>query len=79
MCQVDNVFLTQSWAKADIHNNPFFADTTGTGKADDPKEFDAKWRAGIIGELRLFRDLMPNAVMSGHAMPPADPDIQVRS
>lgn len=73
---VDNVFLTQSWAKSDIHNNPFFPDTTGTGKPDDPKEFDAKWRAGIIGELRMFRNLMPNAVMSGHAMSPTDPDIQ---
>lgn len=73
---VDNVFLTQSWAKSDIHNNPFFPDTTGRGKPDDPKEFDAKWRAGIIGELRMFRALMPNAVMSGHAMSPTDPDIQ---
>lgn len=73
---VDNVFLTQSWAKADIHNNPFFADTTGTGKADDPGVFDAKWRAGIIGELQMFRELMPNAAMSGHAMSPVDLDIQ---
>ena len=29
---VDNVFMTQSWAKSDIYGNPFYPDTTGTGK-----------------------------------------------
>ena len=73
---VDNVFLSQSWAKSDIHNNPFYPDTTGTGKMDNLTEFDMKWRAGIVGELRMFRERMPNALMSGHAMPAADADIQ---
>jgi hypothetical protein len=73
---VDNVFLTQSWATHDIHNNPFYPDTTGSGTADNLTQFDAKWRAGIVSELEMFRKRMPNALMSGHAMPAADLDIQ---
>eukprot|EP00051_Salpingoeca_urceolata_P028207 m.485641 g.485641 ORF g.485641 m.485641 type:complete len:901 (+) comp23895_c0_seq1:278-2980(+) len=72
---VDNVFLTQSWANHDIHGNPFYPDTTGDGKPDDPKEFDAKWRAGVLLELDVFRSIMPNAIMSGHAMDPSDSGI----
>lgn len=53
--------------------NPFYPDTTGTGKPDDPKVFDRLWRAGVAAELLKFRELMPHALMSGHAMDITDP------
>eukprot|EP00038_Savillea_parva_P024823 m.45135 g.45135 ORF g.45135 m.45135 type:complete len:908 (-) comp6618_c0_seq1:148-2871(-) len=70
---VDNVFLTQSWANHDIYGNPFYPDTTGTGKPDNPQDFDRRWRAGIAAELTAFRAVMPHALMSGHAMSVNDP------
>lgn len=72
---VDNVFLTQSWAKTDMFGRPFYPDTNGDGKPDDPKKFDAAWRKGVLLELDTFRELVPAAVMSGHAMDPGDPGI----
>eukprot|EP00039_Didymoeca_costata_P009709 m.129397 g.129397 ORF g.129397 m.129397 type:complete len:871 (+) comp14576_c0_seq9:39-2651(+) len=75
---VDNVFLTQSWANRDIHGNPFYPDTTGTGKPDNLTEFDIKWRAGVLGELDLFLEMMPHALLDGHAMDINDPDIPKR-
>jgi hypothetical protein len=68
---VDNVFL--DWGisanRADIHGNPFYPCTNPcSGVPDDPDKFNAAWRAGIAAELALFREVMPHALMDGHAM-----------
>ena len=74
-CFFDNVMLTQSWQKTDIYGNPFLADYNEDGIADDPVALDTAWRAGVMHELQFFRQLMPNALMSGHAMGLNDPGI----
>jgi hypothetical protein len=42
-------------------------------KPDNPQDFDRRWRDGIAAELTAFRELMPHALMSGHAMDVTDP------
>ncbi len=71
----DNVFTTQSWRKYDIHGNRFLVDADENGVEDDPDVFDAAWKAGVFHELETFRALMPNAIMSGHAMNIDEPGI----
>jgi hypothetical protein len=70
----DNVFLSQSWVN-DIYGNEFLHDYNEDGVYDDPAAFDAAWRAGVLHEIRTFRELMPNAIISGHAMDVFDPEI----
>ncbi|MFN8445733.1 MAG: carbohydrate binding domain-containing protein [Caldilineaceae bacterium] len=64
----DNVFTTQSWLSEDIYGNPFPVDADEDGKPDPSWELDAKWKEGVFAELKLFRKLMPNAIVNGHAM-----------
>lgn len=64
----DNVFITQSWRKHDIHGNRFLVDANEDGIEDNPKVFDAAWKAGVLHELQTFRALMPHAILSGHGM-----------
>ena len=64
----DNVFTTQSWLNQDIYGNPFPIDADEDGQPDQPWELDAKWKQGIFAELKLFRELMPHAIINGHAM-----------
>lgn len=71
----DNVFLDQSWQNTDIYGTPFLYDYNEDGVHDDAVEFDAAWREGILHEIRTFRQLMPHAIISGHAMDIDDPDI----
>ncbi len=71
----DNVFLSQSWQITDIHGEPFLYDYNQDGIHDDPYELDAAWREGILHEIRTFRELMPHAIISGHAMDIDDPEI----
>eukprot|EP00729_Bicosta_minor_P006686 gene6686-9824_t len=75
---VDNVFLGYGFDvnKHDIHNNNFFPCTVVCGcnasaatPIPDKKEcFDKNWDAGILAELYSFREKMPWALASGHAM-----------
>ncbi|HVO42922.1 MAG TPA: carbohydrate binding domain-containing protein, partial [Aggregatilineales bacterium] len=53
----------------------FLYDSNGDGAVDDPAALDAAWRTGVLHELNTFRTLMPNAIMSGHAMDISDPEI----
>jgi hypothetical protein len=69
----DNVFLTQSWQDHDIYGRPFPYDADGDGRKDDAATFDRKWKEGVLRELALFRQLMPNALVNGHAMPLTEP------
>ncbi|MGD0815280.1 MAG: LamG-like jellyroll fold domain-containing protein [Verrucomicrobiota bacterium] len=71
----DNVMTTQSWLTQDIYGNPVQIDANGDGIPDDPATLDAAWRAGVLRELQTFRQLMPNAIISGHAMDITDPAI----
>jgi hypothetical protein len=71
----DNVMLTQSWQTADIYGTPFPVDSNEDGVQDNPATFDAAWRAGLLNELRIFRQLMPHAVINGHAMDINDPEV----
>ena len=64
---VDNVFLEQP-SKTDIYGRPFYPDTTGDGKPDDQTTFQEHWRAGVLLQLNVFREALPNAVMSGHCV-----------
>lgn len=72
----DNVFTSQSWWDEDIYGNPFLHDANEDGIHDDPGQLDAAWREGVLLELRIFRELMPHAIMSGHAQDITDPAIQ---
>ncbi|MCP4548602.1 MAG: hypothetical protein GY835_19270 [bacterium] len=74
-CFFDNVMTSQSWQTEDIYGNPFLVDADEDGIQDDPATFDAAWKAGVFHELRVFRRLMPHAVMSGHAMDIFEPGI----
>ncbi|MBM3852506.1 MAG: hypothetical protein FJ399_05060, partial [Verrucomicrobia bacterium] len=65
----DNVFLTQSWQDHDIYGRPFPVDADGNGVRDDPATFDRRWKEGVLREMELFRQLMPHALVNGHAMP----------
>ncbi|MCX5685179.1 MAG: putative glycoside hydrolase, partial [Planctomycetota bacterium] len=69
----DNVFLSQSWQDHDIYGRPFPVDADGNGVKDDAATFDRLWREGVLRELALFRQLMPHALVNGHAMPLTEP------
>ncbi|MGO8837117.1 MAG: LamG-like jellyroll fold domain-containing protein [Limisphaerales bacterium] len=71
----DNVMTSQSWLTTDIYGNPVQIDANEDGIPDDPATLDAAWRAGVLRELQTFRQLMPNAIISGHTMDTYDPDI----
>lgn len=71
----DNVMTTQSWQTTDMYGNPFVVDANDDGKPDDLAAFDVAWKAGVFQEIREFRRLMPNAIVSGHAMDIAEPGI----
>jgi hypothetical protein len=64
----DNVMTTQSWQTTDIYGNPVQIDANEDGIADAPASLDAAWKAGVFRELQTFRQLMPNAIVCGHAM-----------
>lgn len=64
----DNVMTTQSWLTHDIYGNPVQIDADEDGLPDDPAALDAAWKAGVFHELQTFRQLMPGAIMVGHAM-----------
>jgi uncharacterized protein (TIGR03437 family) len=62
----DNVFLSISWYTTDVFGNPVQISSTNDGIADNPATLDAAWRAGVELEFETFRQLAPNAYMSGH-------------
>ncbi len=70
---IDNVFSKASWFTEDIHGTPFFPDADEDGIADDPEVLDAAWRAGLIGQLTRIRELLPHALLTGHAQDIGDP------
>lgn len=59
-------FRTQISNLTDMYGNPVAIDTNGDGVADNPATLDAAWSAGVYQELADFRQLMPNAYVSGH-------------
>ena len=71
----DNVMTTQSWQRQDIYGTPVQIDADENGVADDPAAFDAAWKAGVFHEIRTFRQLMPQAIVSGHSMDIDEPGI----
>ena len=62
----DNVFLSISWFTTDVFGNPVQISSQNDGIPDDPATLDAAWRAGVELEFQTFRQLAPNAYMSGH-------------
>jgi len=64
----DNVMTSQSWLKTDIYGNAVQIDADENGIADDAATLDAAWKAGVFREIQTFRQLVPNAVVSGHSM-----------
>ena len=68
----DNVRTTIS-NLTDMYGNPVAIDINGDGVADNGPALDAAWSAGVYGEIAAFRQLMPNALASGHlgATPPS--------
>lgn len=70
----DNVYLSISWYTTDVFGNPVQISANGDGKPTDPATLDAAWRAGVELEFQTFRQLAPNAYMSGHlGQIPPDP------
>ncbi len=72
---IDNVFLSQSWQTQDIYGNPVQIDADENGIADDAGALDAAWRAGVLREVEAIRALMPNIILSGHALEIEEPRI----
>ena len=71
----DNVYTSISWYTTDVFGNPVQIDANNDGIPDDPATLDAAWGAGVYLEFRTFRQLAPNAYMSGHlGQVPPDPD-----
>ncbi len=71
----DNVFTSQSWLEEDIYGNEVQIDADEDGLPDDPDALDAAWKAGVLHEIETFRQLMPDAIISGHAMNVHEPGI----
>jgi uncharacterized protein (TIGR03437 family) len=70
----DNVYLSISWYTTDVFGNPVQIDANDDGIPDDPATLDAAWRAGVESLFQSFRQLAPNAYMSGHlGQIPPDP------
>jgi hypothetical protein len=65
-CFFDNFFTSQSWLERDMWGNEVHLDANGDTVEDDPAWLDAAWRAGVFHELEAWRQLMPNALASGH-------------
>ena len=74
----DNFFTSQSWLTTDIYGNPVQISADDDGIATPAATFDAEWKAGVFHEMDTFRQLMPNAIVSGHAMDITDPGIAQR-
>lgn len=72
---IDNVMTTQSWLEFDIWGNPVQIDSDEDGIEDDPAVLDAAWKAGVVHELAVLRQLLPHALLSGHSMNVYEPDI----
>jgi len=68
----DNVRTTISNI-TNVYGEPVSVDANGDGIADNPATLDAAWSAGVYQEIALFRQLLPNAYVSGHLgeVPPA--------
>jgi hypothetical protein len=66
---------TQSWQAQDIYGNPVRIDANEDGFEDDPAWLDAAWKAGVFHEIETFRQLMPDAIVSGHSMNIYEPGI----
>jgi hypothetical protein len=75
-CFFDNVFLSQSWQKADIRGRAFPYDSDGDGKPDDPQVLDRRWRAGVLRQLQTFRRRLPHALTCGHALDLGEPVVR---
>ncbi len=71
----DNVMTSQSWQKTDIYGNTVQIDANEDGIADDAATLDTAWKAGVFREIQAFRQLAPNAIVSGHAMDIYEPGI----
>ena len=54
----DNVFLTQSWLKRDIHGRPFYPDTHGKGVPDDPTT-NAKAERNVLDVIQTSEVMAP--------------------
>lgn len=67
-CFFDNFMTTQSYWDHDIYGNPFEWDYNEDGVTDDPGDLDAAWRLGVLHEMDVFLELMPNALVCGHSM-----------
>ena len=74
-CFFDNVMTTQSWQSRDIYGKPFLYDADENGEVDDPAVLDAAWKAGVFHEMKVWRDLMPHAITTGHAYSLREPGI----
>jgi len=72
---VDNVFMDDgaSVNSADIYGNPFYPINQTTGQIMD--DFNEKWRAGMVNEISLFREMVPFGLLHGHAMDISDSNI----
>lgn len=76
-CFFDNVFTANSMESVtqDMYGVVHPVDTNGDGIADTSDVFTNSWKAAILHELEVFRQLMPNAIMSGHALDINNPAI----
>jgi len=72
---VDNVFMDDGAAvnSQDIFHNPFIPMDRATG--EPMVNFGARWKAGMVAMLAMFREKMPAALLHGHAMDITDGNI----
>lgn len=72
---VDNVFMDNGLGanSHDIFHNNFIPVDQSTGKA--MVNFEERWRSGMVNELKIFRQMIPHALLDGHAMNLMDENI----
>lgn len=68
----DSFILDISGQKYDSYGNPIQIDADGDGVPDNPATLDATWREGLLEMVRLWRESMPGAYVTGHLSKGAD-------
>lgn len=68
----DSFIVDASIYKTDCYGKSIQIDADEDGVPDDPATLDAAWRSGMLEMVRLWRECMPGAYITGHLSRGAD-------